>query len=168
MQVGKDRLCGSSEGPCELRKCFPAQFVVLKADFSQICKRRVHTMRSFGLILALAAMLLTNSADAGHKCCKPAKCKPVKCKVVKCCKPAKVKCCKPEPTCCSAAPACEVAPTCCAPAPSCSNCGTSACGAGGCAVAAPAVMATEAPAAAPVAPAVEEAPAPPAEPAPAK
>lgn len=124
------------------------------------------TMRSFGLILALAAMLLTNSADAGHKCCKPAKCKPVKCKVVKCCKPAKVKCCKPEPTCCSAAPACEVAPTCCASAPSCSSCGTSACGAGGCAVAAPAVMATEA--AAPVAPAVEEAPAPPAEPAPAK
>jgi len=100
-------------------------------------------MRYLGFMLALAVMLMSNTAEAGrHNCCKAPKCKThhhcVSHKHHHCEKAAD-KCCKPAPKC-----------------GDCNACGSST----GCGVAAPAVEA-------PAAPAVENAPAPPAEAAPA-
>ena len=119
-------------------------------------------MRHLGILFALAAMLLANTAEAGrNNCCRPAKCRTHNhCGVQhqrNHCARSHQTCCAPAPCCTTAAPSCGSCEPCCAPATSCGGCGTVGCGTAGCGVAAPA-QAAPAPA-----PAVENAPAPPAE-----
>ena len=144
-------------------------------------------MRRLGMIFALAAMLLTNSAEAGrrNKCCKPVKthCHKQKscCEQTPCCAPAPAPCCEQAPACggcvSTGNSGCNIVTASCG-----NDCGAittcghrrnrgcnrgcnSGCDNGcstGCGVAAPAAAPADAPAAAP---AVEEAPAPPAPPA---
>lgn len=157
---GKIGCCGVTRGFRNLNVCFgmicEGRRLAMRA--ARVDFRRKRMMRHLGILFALAAMLLVNTAEAGNKCCKPCKvqqCKVQKCKVEKC----KVQKCKVQKchTHCAPAPSCTA---CSAPVShcgGCSACGTSTgCGAGGCGVITPAAPA------APAAPAVEEAPAPPA------
>lgn len=176
---GKIGCCGVTSGSRNLKACFGVIYEGRRRPIkaATVDLRRKRMMRHLGILFALAALLLANTAEAGNKCCKPCKvkhCKVQKCKVQKChytyCAPAPT-CCAPAPTCCAPVSSCNSCSACSAPVShcggcnacgtttGCSACGTSTgCGAGGCGVITP----SAAPAAPAAAPAVEEAPAPPA------